>query len=235
MSGTTNKAGSPLYSYRVAPHLQSTFDVPMSTFREAHPQYNYYVVAGFIFTTSKNKDKDGSRRVPASASPAAQAAVAANQPPPPLTLLLRRALSDSYGGYWDFAGGSLEESDQTLLDGVAREVLEETGYHVSRIRDLARVDEWTQASSSHRLPAIVLRVAKFSFVVDVHEANDTKDWEENARLDPKEHMAFAWATEDEVRRSVLNKHHGRREEGPYAFVGVQGETLLEGFRKFKAL
>lgn len=223
--GSTNKAGSPLYSYAVASHLQSEFDVPMAAFRDAHPQYNYYVVAGFIFTTS------GGTSVPASASPAAKAS---SNEPQPLTLLLRRALSDSYGGYWDFAGGSLEDSDQTLLDGVAREVLEETGYHVSRIRELARVDEWTRTTASPGLPA-VLNVAKFSFVVDVHETRDTKGWEEKVRLDPREHMEFVWATEAEVRQSVLHKNEGCREQGPYAFVGVQGATLLEGFQKLKAL
>lgn len=177
-------------------------------------------------------------------------------------LLLQRAWSDSYGGYWDFPGGSVEpSSDATLLDGVAREVREETGFHVSRIRELVRVDAWV-AHMGRR------KVAKYSFIVDVHEAAESSaasgewededdesesdhnsvvtqqqqqqqhmplNWEDQVQLAEAEHQRYVWATEEEVEASVVNKRNGRGEEGPYLFVGIQGETALEAFRKYKSL
>lgn len=140
-------------------------------------------------------------------------------------LIIQRALDDSYGGYWDFPGGSLEPEDQTLLDGVAREVLEETGLHVSKIRDLVRVDEWIERKS--------LGVAgKWSFVVDVHEAADTVGWEEKIRLDPREHVKWLWVSEEEIEESA--KLHNK-EGAPYAFVGVQGRTAWEAFKVYLRL
>lgn len=172
-------------------------------------------------------------------------------------LLLQRAWTDSYGGYWDFPGGSIEpSSDATLLDGVVREVLEETGFHVSRIRELVRVDAWVM--NTHM--GTRRKVAKYSFIVDVHEAaasslsagdewesasgsesdhdsvvttQQTLHWEDQVQLAEAEHQRYVWATEEEVEASVVNKRNGRGEEGLYPFVGIQGETALEAFRKYK--
>jgi 8-oxo-dGTP pyrophosphatase MutT (NUDIX family) len=231
----TNKAGSSLYSYTVAPHLAEEFDVPISDFAIAHPQHTYYVLGAFIFTnrvpasSASHHARDGhlSQFKSNSARPESQ----------PLMLIIQRALNDSWGGYWDFPGGSLEASDQTLLDGVAREVFEETGFHVRKIRDLVRVDAWTvhKRGSDHR-------VAKFTFVVDVHESADTLDWEEKVRLSPEEHMKWLWVTGEEIRESARVMKQARennpgrpKETAPYTFVGIQGETAWEGFKTYLRL
>ena len=217
----TNKAGSSLYSYTVAPHLATEYDVPFADFALAHPQYKFFIIAGFVFTHCAHN-----QRLPDSASNrATQNHISGAEKTSHLMLIIQRALHDSYGGYWDFPGGSLEFDDQTLLDGVAREVLEETGLHVSRIRDLVRVDEWIESKS--------MRLAgKWSFVVDVHEAADTPGWEEKIRLDPKEHVKWLWVSEEEIEESArLHKQPG----APYAFVGVQGDTAQEAFRVYMKL
>ncbi|KAH8697852.1 NUDIX domain protein [Talaromyces proteolyticus] len=212
----TNKAGSPTYSYTVAPHLVAEFDVPIADFAAAHRQYNYFIVGGFVFTNRKQK-----QHPPASAS-----SVAKKQPQQPLMLIMQRSLSDSFGGYWDFPGGSLEPTDQTILDGVAREVFEETGFHVSKIRDLVRLDHWVMESKSRG----IMSNAKYTFLIDVHEAADTEDWEEKVRLDPAEHMKWAWVTREEIEESAKMRRERRSEDVPYLFVGVQGDTTAEAWK-----
>ncbi|KAL1969200.1 hypothetical protein VTN77DRAFT_454 [Rasamsonia byssochlamydoides] len=243
---------SSAYSYSVAPHLQAEFDVPLSAFAAAHAEYTDFVVGGFIFSERRRSTSTSTSIT--SSSPALMTATATAAAP--RMLLLQRAWSDSYGGYWDFPGGSIEtESDATLLDGVAREVFEETGYHVSRIRELVTVDTWTRMSRVRG----ERRVAKFSFIVEVHESaaalssgggeeihaeskddsvvvqQKPVDWEDQVILAESEHQRYTWATEEEVETSVINKRNGRREEGPYIFAGVQGATALEAFRKYKGL
>lgn len=238
---TTNKAGSSLYSYTVAPHLAIEFDVPLSDFALAHPQYNHYVVGGLIFTnrprTSLPLLASASRYAKEEEEHLSQSNSAPASSSKPLMLIIQRSLSDSWGGYWDFPGGSLEpDSDQTLLDGVAREVLEETGFHVRAIRELARVDAWIVSKRGQ-----VLKVAKFTFVVDVHEAVDTAEWEQKVRLSPREHMNWLWVSEEEIEESARVIREARENRGkkhevpPYMFVGVQGETAWDGFRAYLKL
>lgn len=248
----TNKAGSSLYSYTVAPHLVGEYDVPISEFAHAHHQYLLFIVAGFVFTnrayahqlpkSASEYAKKKKKSIPASKEgPNATTTTNNMHERPtnePLMLIIQRSPNDSFGGYWDFPGGSLEPHDQTLLDGVAREVLEETGLHVSKIRDLVRIDTWN-ASRSRYLP-----VAKFSFVVDVHEAVDTDGWEEKIRLAPDEHVNWLWATYEEIEESARHSEsksnsnsnyvEGKRTP-PYAFVGVQGQTAWEAFKTYLRL
>lgn len=221
----TNKAGSSLYSYTVAPHLAAEYDVPFADFALAHPQYKFFIIGGFVFT-----NRSHTQHLPDSASDHAtkkhiSSSMSGDEKNSHLMLIIQRALDDSFGGYWDFPGGSLEPTDQTLLDGVAREVLEETGLHVSKIRDIVRIDEWV-------VPKSLGLAGKWSFVVDVHEAADTLGWEEKVRLDPREHVKWLWVSEEEIEESAR-----RRKEGgaPYEFVGVQGETTWEAFKVYLRL
>jgi phenol 2-monooxygenase len=221
----TNKAGSSLYSYTVAPHLSAEYDVPFADFALAHPKYKFFIIAGFVFTRRSHN-----QHLPDSASDHATkkhiaSSMSGAEKDSHLMLIIQRAFDDSFGGYWDFPGGSLEFEDQTLLDGVAREVLEETGLHVSRIRDIVRVDEWIESKS-------LGLAGKWSFVVDVHEAADTAGWEEKVRLDPEEHVNWLWVSEEEIEESAsLHK----REGAPYVFVGVQGGTAWEAFKVYMRL
>ena len=179
-----------------ASHL-ATFNTPLAAFSASRPEFTDFVVGALIFSSS-NEGTGPTTRV----------------------LLLQRSLSDSYGGYWEGPAGGLDAAlDGTILEGAAREVREESGLHVSRFVDLVAVDEWTREK-----PDMLHRVAKFTFLVEVHEAG-SGGWEDGVKLEETEHQAFAWATEEEVRKGV-------EEKGPYRFVGVEGRNLLKAFEMF---
>lgn len=183
-------------SYTSASHL-TAFSTPLAAFSASKPELTDFVVGGLIFSAS-NEDTGSRARV----------------------LLLQRSLFDSYGGYWEAPAGGLDATiDGTVLEAAAREVREESGLHVSRFVDLVAVDEWTREK-----PDMVHTVAKFTFLVEVHEA-ESRGWEEGVKLEETEHQAFAWATEEEVREGV-------EEKGPYRFVGVGGRNLLKAFEMF---
>lgn len=207
------------FSYSIAPHLDE-FSVPRADFAESHPELTNFVVGAFIFSRGDNNSA------------------------PPRVLLLQRALSDSWGGYWDFPGGSSDATDSTILESLAREVYEETGFHVSRVVELVSVDHW-ERMTPHR----VRNVAKFSFIVEVDEAGtqvgrSSSDegredvvqratiWEDSVKLAADEHQAYTWATEDEVRESVEG------DSGRFQFMGKegrQGRNVLTAFRKLREL
>ncbi|KAJ5114403.1 hypothetical protein NUU61_000162 [Penicillium alfredii] len=78
-------------------------------------------------------------------------------------LLVKRAESDTMAGHWEVAGGGVDDHDKTFLDAVCREVLEETGLHVSHISTLVAVDTWNHRSRT--------RIARYSFLVEVREVS----------------------------------------------------------------
>lgn len=175
--------------YTVAPHLDY-FAVPLADFRSARPEFDTFGVGGYILS----EDADLSSET-GSASPR--------------LLLLQRALTDSMPGCWEGPGGGSEpDTDKTLLDGVVREILEETGLHVSRIVELVGVDSWTHTS---RTTGAKFRIAKYAFLVEVHESMRQSPGgspqpvpceEIPVRLEESAHQAFDWATEEGVRHSV---------------------------------
>ncbi|RAK71003.1 NUDIX hydrolase, partial [Aspergillus fijiensis CBS 313.89] len=112
-------------------------------------------------------------------------------------LLLRRAPTDSYPGRWEAPGGSCDATDGSVLAGAAREVYEETGLRVSRFRALVGVDAWEVVRADG-----VRKVVKFTFLVEVEPPSGHGDGGGRGggiRLEPAEHDAFVWATEEEVR------------------------------------
>ncbi|KAL3469637.1 NUDIX hydrolase domain-like protein [Aspergillus californicus] len=217
---------SPEFNYTVAPHLEE-YNVPFSTFRATRPEISYYIGGGLIFSRSAtNTDSQGQGKEDLR------------------ILLLQRSYEDSYGGHWEGPGGSCEDEDQTLLDGVSREVFEESGLHVTRFVELVGVNEWTVLR-----PDRVHNAAKFTFIVEVHEAKPavsdsgfglgkleetglpadklgdgvvvpglSRRWDDAVKLDPAEHRAFEWASEEEIR------------EGKFMSFGQQGMMVLKAFQ-----
>lgn len=164
--------------YTLASHLQY-FNTPLAEFTAARPEFESFGVGGYIFS----HDESATPRV----------------------LLLQRALTDSMPGCWECPGGSYEPGiDGTLLDAVAREVLEETGLHVSRVVELVAVDTWTHT----RRNGSKFRIAKYSFIVEVYESVRQSDTQPvcsedmPVQLMASEHQAFDWATEEDVRHSL---------------------------------
>lgn len=129
-------------------------------------------------------------------------------------LLVQRAASDSRPHLWEVPGGGVDASDATILHGVAREVFEETGLAVIRVKRLI------PAEGGHGRTFVTsrgLRIVKLEFEVMVREGD--------VKLDEKEHQAFAWVGEEECRA-------GRTTEGLVFRFTARGqeESILEGFR-----
>jgi 8-oxo-dGTP pyrophosphatase MutT (NUDIX family) len=199
----------------VPPHL-AEYNVPLPEFAASKPHLTDFVVGGLVYSQSIESEDVTTEST--SATPRTR------------VLLLQRAATDSLPGLWEGPGGMCERTDPTLLAGVAREVFEETGLHVSRFVDLIAVDEWTRMLRNE-----LHRVAKFTFLVEVHEAVPSEDvvvgvaperWEDGVKLEQAEHQAFEWATEEEVRESLEAK-------GKYKFMKDQGWNLVKGFELLK--
>ncbi|RAH81208.1 hypothetical protein BO86DRAFT_456646 [Aspergillus japonicus CBS 114.51] len=152
--------------------------------------------------------------------------------PEPKTLLLQRSITDSYPCHWENPGGLIDPvRDATVLAGVAREVREETGLHVSRFVDLVCVDEWTKMKRG-----VLLQETKVTFLVEVREAA-AAGWEERVKLAEGEHQAFVWVGEGEVRGVVRDKGKKRKASGRLGvgFINEQGGNVLRGFEVVRGL
>jgi 8-oxo-dGTP pyrophosphatase MutT (NUDIX family) len=191
--------------YTVAPHLRY-FNIPLAEFTAARPEFESFGVGGYIFS-----DESATPRV----------------------LLLQRAMTDSMPGCWEGPGGAYEPGiDGTLLDGVAREVLEETGLHVSRLVELVAVDSWTHT----RRNGSKFRIAKYSFIVEVYESVRQSEMQEMqempVQLMASEHRAFDWATEEDVRNSLQS---GGKYQLPLPSTGHQAPNILRSFELYREL
>ncbi|KAL5041689.1 NUDIX hydrolase domain-like protein [Aspergillus fruticulosus] len=182
--------------YTVAPQLQK-FNIPFHNFRLKNPRYAHFVGGAIIFLTTAERDTVK-------------------------ILLLQRAKHVKFGTYWEFPGGKCEEKDPTYLHATAREILEETGLHVSKFVKLVNQCEWQKEDESY--------VAKFTFIVEVHELGPTApaSSEDLVTLDDKEHQKFAWATEGDVKASSDDENSGD-ENGTFRFFGNQREIVLKAF------
>ncbi|OAA57311.1 NUDIX hydrolase domain-like protein [Cordyceps fumosorosea ARSEF 2679] len=125
----------------------------------------------------------------------ASAVVFLDGPPtsPARILLVQRAATDSMPLKWELPGGAVDPpaADATILDGCARELREETGLMARRV--LWRVTEGPAGEpltvfTNSRGTKIF---CKFAFEVEVES-------QEPIVLDPKEHQAWVWASEEEV-------------------------------------
>lgn len=100
-----------------------------------------------------------------------------------MLLLLVRADNDSNRpGDYDLPGGSVEESDRSLVHAAAREIAEETGLVISpeSIRELA-------------IPAASVRKPLVERHVFFAPAQSNV-----VRINPLEHTGFLWVTPDEA-------------------------------------
>jgi 8-oxo-dGTP pyrophosphatase MutT (NUDIX family) len=196
-------------TFTLPPNL-ATFSAPLETFRESYDSKARLVIGAFIFSYG----------CPRAVPPQADAEEETAKPEPRM-LLLHRASADAYGDLWDFPGGSVEETDETMVDAVKREVLEETGLQVSEIVECVGMHTWID----NRLGRDI-KWAKFSFTVKVAEESEEDDPE--IKLAEAEHQASMWATEEDIKASLEERR------GALKFIAMEEiEIAAEAFKNFK--
>ncbi|KAI2470527.1 NUDIX hydrolase domain-like protein [Annulohypoxylon bovei var. microspora] len=99
-------------------------------------------------------------------------------------LLVQRAAHDSMPSLWEIPGGACDYEDESLLHGVARELWEESGLCANFIGPLVGEGREFFIRGNRRM-------CKYSFLAEVEGFEVT--------LDPNEHQAFLWVTEEEAR------------------------------------
>ncbi|KAL7625977.1 hypothetical protein AAE478_002746 [Parahypoxylon ruwenzoriense] len=124
-------------------------------------------------------------------------------------LLVQRAAHDSLPLRWEIPGGACDHDDESLLHAVARELWEESGLRAKFIGSL--VGEGLVFFTRRGA-----RMCKYSFMTEVEEYD--------VKLDPNEHQAYLWVTEDEARAGKCGDV-----EFKYTFR-EQKLAVLEAFR-----
>jgi 8-oxo-dGTP pyrophosphatase MutT (NUDIX family) len=142
---------------------------------------------------------------------------------PPRILLIQRASHDSMPNKWEIPGGGCDDEDRSILYGVGREVWEETGLIASRIGPRVGEDHIFSTRSGKI-------VCKFNFLVDVEKGEAGSL---DVKLNPNEHQAFIWATEEELKvgeEGGLNLEFTTREQQNVVMeaFGVRREMNVSG-------
>ncbi|KAK7935009.1 NUDIX hydrolase domain-like protein [Apiospora marii] len=142
-------------------------------------------------------------------------------------LLVQRAPHDSMPLRWEVPGGACDDEDETVLHAVARELWEESGLRAAHVGP--QVGEGRPFFTSRGR-----RMLKVEFLADV-EGGESGEVKKGAgadgktsppvvKLDPEEHVAFLWATEEECRGHRVG-------ETEITFThNEQEQSILEGFR-----
>ncbi|KIL65010.1 hypothetical protein M378DRAFT_45045, partial [Amanita muscaria Koide BX008] len=119
-------------------------------------------------------------------------------------LLVQRAAHEKvYPGCYELPGGSVLDSDKTILDAAVREVTEETGLIVSNIvgefPPLEYSVEKILAAEEGAIPtAIVRSTIQLNFVAQVVPFGSTNAFE--VKLNPEEHQNYAWVSKEDLGR-----------------------------------
>ncbi|RAK88286.1 hypothetical protein BO79DRAFT_245636 [Aspergillus costaricaensis CBS 115574] len=112
-------------------------------------------------------------------------------------LLVQRAADDDFPNLWEVPGGTADE-DETIVQCAVRELYEEVGLVASTVVAMVSEIGWT-ASDSGGSDGREWGVWKvFCFLVMIDGANEESNLRIN--LNPREHQAYLWVTETDVRR-----------------------------------
>lgn len=152
------------------------YAIPLPRFTTAHPKYAAFGTGAFIFHNNA-------------------------------LLLIQRAATESSANLWEVPGGGSEPSDPTILHSAARETFEETGLRLTRfVRQFGKGQEFLLGKGELCL--------KLNFEIEVAEIHGSghrgdhqhADGDEGMEpvettLDPEEHQAYAWASEEDVQKN----------------------------------
>ena len=154
----------------IPPNL-SHFNVPLSTFKANHPAYTSFAISTFIFSPNHTR----------------------------LLLIQRASTERAFPLKWEPPGGGIEPTDPTILHGAAREAFEETGLHLTRfVRQLDSMEFETGRGNKWLKSCFEIQVAEMEGI-RLHEDGDVGLEAIKVKLDPVEHGAFAWASEEDVK------------------------------------
>ncbi|CAI6337098.1 unnamed protein product [Periconia digitata] len=105
-------------------------------------------------------------------------------------LLVQRAKSEkAFPCFWEIPGGKVDEPDTTILHGAVRELKEETGLEATRIVRKVGTFEFGDGA---------VRWVKHIFEMEVKSLA-------TLALDPVEHDAYLWASEEEVKAEQVGE------------------------------
>jgi 8-oxo-dGTP pyrophosphatase MutT (NUDIX family) len=134
-------------------------------------------------------------------------------------LLLQRSPHTFAPNFWEPPGGTTEVEDTTLLNTVTRELYEETGLVASSIHcSIGTTSNNGNEGIAFRDVENDILWLRFLFEVEVEPF-------QNVCIVPREHQAYIWATEEEVR-------FGKAGNVDLKFVASSlRDAILEGFRQ----
>ncbi|KAF2748631.1 hypothetical protein M011DRAFT_400032 [Sporormia fimetaria CBS 119925] len=109
-------------------------------------------------------------------------------------LLVRRAEDEkAFPSLWEIPGGKVDDTDETILHALVREVQEETELKVTRVVRKAAEFGWEDYSKRRQRHEVWW---KLIFEVEVEQGVSVK-------LDPIEHQDYVFATEEEIRADQM--------------------------------
>ncbi|KAI0100778.1 NUDIX hydrolase domain-like protein [Nemania sp. FL0031] len=166
--------------------------------------------------------------------------------PPPKVLLVQRAPTDSMPLLWETPGGGCDNENESMLRACARELKEEAGLEAVSIGPLIPCpyaggmataeknpdeddidwEKWAKIKRSHffRTRKGCL-VAKYYFMVETSQTDKVV-------LNPAEHVAYLWATEEEVRNKKMKGEGGQEGMELKITTEEQRLVLLEAFEQW---
>ncbi|KUI65029.1 MutT-like protein [Cytospora mali] len=134
-------------------------------------------------------------------------------------LLVQRASHDSMPNRWEIPGGAVDDGE-TILNGLAREVWEESGLKVKNMEAAVWEGQMFRTTRGKR-------VCKFTFVVEAENSGEVK-------LDPNEHQDHVWATEEECRaKRVVRSEEGKGATKLVFTTAPQEAAILKAFAWWK--
>ena len=222
---------------------------PDQTFR-VHPSLKAFLIPPPDFLARHfahgNASRD-SNRPPAPTFLATGAIVFDRQPgsaqagsPSPKVLLIQRAAHDSTPLTWESPGGGCDDDDPSVLYSCVRELREEAGLEAVSIGPLIRCPasndttaesgpgegeaEWGEKMGGQFfLTRKGKPVCKFYFIVETSQTSDVV-------VDPNEHAAYIWATEEEVKEGTTKGSEGENGMQLTFTSTEQRRVLLEAFK-----
>lgn len=161
---------------------------------------------------------------------------------PPRVLLVQRAAHDSMPLSWETPGGGCDDDDASMLHSCARELREEAGLEAMSFGLLVRClagdanaataeggpddgePEWGERMGGQFFFTRKGKlISKFYFVVEAKQTS-------NVVVDPNEHAAYLWATEEEVKDERMHDEEGKEGKGLKFTTAEQRLVLLEAFK-----